>query len=537
MRTDKLNPNALKLALNLAVRGTEEHWQAAAAPLDLDLANAIYQPEIDQLNQFACKRKWWAAGLTGAALITVALDPRSLVVWERFSLGYGVHDHRGFDASGYLRQLVERLIEVDQFGRSPIYRHYLFQVSLAVVLQWLDDQNAGVNSRFRHIPRPPPIGTVIEAVRQSKGLEYSPGGFRPIRELDGRIALLGPLQIAHSFDHGLIVAMAYQAAALDPHPLSVTELSDTLERLTESRIPEELGHPAALAAAVVDYARHEATRSQWIALFRGHWRQQQDAYDMGGRVFRMIRSINRRQIKRQHSKTREKLSALELSIALYLGCEESARIGRQKRAEGMRWKGLPWVAKGRMDSFGAELLKRWSGLEIPAAPEVAFLTFEPANAVPAAATKMATAKQSVGSRFKTGTLAERYFQAHHASMDPAFQGKCLDMTTSGDGHDFQILQPSGQRCWVEVKGSRLARGNIRMTATQWAMAQRKGADFYLAIVRNLDATPFVQIIRDPARYLHIRQVVEIRKTVFFHADDAAIERALSKTGPEYALTT
>ena len=524
-----LSTDTLKKAMNLAVCGTTGPWQAASTPLDLDWALRVYQPEIDLLNELKTPKNRVSAGMTAAGLLMAAIDPRVLTVLERFSRGKCVHDEQGFDAPGYLMHLMRRVTEIDSFGRNPVYQHYLFQIALAVLVQWLKDQDNGIESRFLATPSAPPLGELLEKVRRLKGHLPMAGGFRPIAELSGRVPDLGPLHIAHVKDEGLVLSMAFRAAEAEGLSTTLSELSATLKRTLAMNIPPELAHPGVLAAAVVDNTLHPETLPQWDALWTGQWQEDHTGSDMAGRIFKKVRDTNRRQIKWRRAKTRSGETPLEMTIDLYRSCRDAARVARQERCLNMRWTAMPQVSNVRDGELAKALNGRWADLDIPEVPELAFLTFAPPDAPPPQKAHMKAAERVIGNRQETGRLAEQYFKAHHASIDPRFAGECIDKTTSGEGHDFQTVSALTARTWVEVKGTAGPTGGVEMTLPEWVMAQRKGDDYYLVIVRNLAGSPYTEVIPNPAKYLGIRQRSYTRKEIRIHASERQIRDALQRS--------
>jgi hypothetical protein len=524
-----LSPDQLSKAMNLTIRGTTGPWQAATTPLDMDWAVQVFQPEIDLLNQLKIPKTRVSAGIIAAGLLMASIDPGVLTVLERFSRGKSVHDERGFDAPGYLMHLMRRVTEIDSFGRNPVYQHYLFQIALAVLLQWLKDQDNGIESRFLATPPAPPLGELLEKVRRLKGQLPTPRGFRPVDELQGRVPALGPLVIAHPLDQGLILSMVYEAADAEGLTVSRYELAQSLDELMKRKIPEELANPGILAAAVIDHALHPQTQPQWDLLWNGGWREDETGRDMAGRVFKKIRDTNRLQLKRQRNKSPDKLPpALKMTIDLYRSGRDAADMARQKRCANMRWTSSPQASDIRAGKVAKALTQRWADLEIPKAPELAFMTFAPVGATPPPPAQVAAVKRAMGNRQETGRLAEHYFQAHHASIDPVFEGECIDMTTAGKGHDFQTVSVPGGRKWIETKGTAGPDGGVEMTMLEWEMALKKGDDYYLVIVRNLAAIPYTEVYQNPAVHLKAERRPYVKEEVRMQISHKLLKAALKR---------
>jgi Domain of unknown function (DUF3883) len=107
-------------------------------------------------------------------------------------------------------------------------------------------------------------------------------------------------------------------------------------------------------------------------------------------------------------------------------------------------------------------------------------------------------------RIKTGEEAEDFFQVYYPELT-VFSGATLeDMRKLGVGFDFRANFP---KCYsvIEVKGLRAAQGAISFTDKEWGVAGVLGDDYYLALVRSLDTTPDLQLIKNPVKQVPVKR--------------------------------
>ncbi len=107
-------------------------------------------------------------------------------------------------------------------------------------------------------------------------------------------------------------------------------------------------------------------------------------------------------------------------------------------------------------------------------------------------------------RIKTGEEAEDFFQGYYPKLT-VFSGATLeDMRKLGVGFDFRANFPS---CYsvIEVKGLRSAQGAISFTDKEWGVAGILGDDYYLALVRSLDTTPDLELIKNPVKQVPVKR--------------------------------
>ena len=110
-------------------------------------------------------------------------------------------------------------------------------------------------------------------------------------------------------------------------------------------------------------------------------------------------------------------------------------------------------------------------------------------------------------RVKTGEEAETFFQSNYPKLT-IFSGAMLeDMRKLGVGFDFRANFPKHYSV-IEVKGLRATQGAISFTDKEWGVAGILGDDYYLALVRSLDTSPELELIKNP-----VKQVPVKRKTL------------------------
>lgn len=99
----------------------------------------------------------------------------------------------------------------------------------------------------------------------------------------------------------------------------------------------------------------------------------------------------------------------------------------------------------------------------------------------------------------TGRMAESFFMGWYSHNQDAFpsKGDLKDTREHGCGYDFELLTKDGRKYFIEVKGLSSAEGGIMFTNKEWETAQKKGNDYYLVIVSNLDNDPVINIIANP----------------------------------------
>jgi hypothetical protein len=123
---------------------------------------------------------------------------------------------------------------------------------------------------------------------------------------------------------------------------------------------------------------------------------------------------------------------------------------------------------------------------------------------------MKTIKASpiIRSNFKqmqeTGREAECYFINYYRTIEAFAKASIADARLFGDGYDFQLTL-TDKYFLTEVKGLKLANGNIRMTQKEYEKAIEYKTDYVLVVVRNLIESPVFYPIFDPINNLHFEK--------------------------------
>ena len=100
-------------------------------------------------------------------------------------------------------------------------------------------------------------------------------------------------------------------------------------------------------------------------------------------------------------------------------------------------------------------------------------------------------------RAPTGKAAENYFIQYYSETSIPKKGHLMDCRDLGCGYDFKISSNDSE-IFVEVKGLADVSGGILFTDKEWQVAQEKGNDFYLCIVKNIGVIPEINFIQNPA---------------------------------------
>lgn len=132
----------------------------------------------------------------------------------------------------------------------------------------------------------------------------------------------------------------------------------------------------------------------------------------------------------------------------------------------------------------------------------------------------AKVKPIIKTRFKklqqTGLEAEQYFVSNYNSIEIFNGGSIEDARLYGDGYDFQI--DVGQNSFLaEVKGIRARRGKFRLTENEFIKAREYEADYFVALVMNLEENPIFKVISDPINNLKFKEkIVSSKATKEYH---------------------
>lgn len=117
-------------------------------------------------------------------------------------------------------------------------------------------------------------------------------------------------------------------------------------------------------------------------------------------------------------------------------------------------------------------------------------------------------KPLIRTRFKklqeTGLEAELYFLNNYQSIDIFKNGLIDDARLYGDGYDFQITVAE-HSFLTEVKGIRTSKGKFRLTENEYQKAREYQNDYIIALVMNLDNSPFFLTIDNPLKTLKFEE--------------------------------
>jgi hypothetical protein len=128
---------------------------------------------------------------------------------------------------------------------------------------------------------------------------------------------------------------------------------------------------------------------------------------------------------------------------------------------------------------------------------------------------VAEARQFVP-RGLTGHRAEEEFLKFYEQTGFPIRGDLDDCRHLGCGFDFRI-RAGVRTVSIEVKGLSAEWGGLLFTQKEWDVAKELGADYYLAVVRNLDEEHEVLLFQDPASKFapkkQVYTVVQVRWTI------------------------
>lgn len=127
------------------------------------------------------------------------------------------------------------------------------------------------------------------------------------------------------------------------------------------------------------------------------------------------------------------------------------------------------------------------------------------------------------SRGITGEKAEEYFKNNWKSHYPFFS-EIENKTKDGCGYDFKIISDNAKKL-IEVKGMKNLTGGILLTSKEWETAKEYQENFDLFIVSNINETPSVQIITNPAAKLEPKETIQTVIQVNYTVSNKQLEQA------------
>lgn len=127
----------------------------------------------------------------------------------------------------------------------------------------------------------------------------------------------------------------------------------------------------------------------------------------------------------------------------------------------------------------------------------------------------ASRAENVAERLRTGREAERYFLANSEAICGVPSPSIVDVRDEARGYDFAVADR--RSVGIEVKGLRLARGEVLFTDHEWDQANRRRRDYWLVVVGCLDTEPVALMMPDPAATLAAKSVVRQTATISWRA--------------------
>jgi len=124
------------------------------------------------------------------------------------------------------------------------------------------------------------------------------------------------------------------------------------------------------------------------------------------------------------------------------------------------------------------------------------------------------------SKFKqlqlTGVEAELYFIENYQLIGDFRSGTLDDARLFGDGYDFQVKIPS-KYYLAEIKGVREKAGSVRMTEKEYEKAKEYQFDYALVVISNLEESPKITAIFNPAEKINFQRNVTSQVQVSYHS--------------------
>ena len=112
---------------------------------------------------------------------------------------------------------------------------------------------------------------------------------------------------------------------------------------------------------------------------------------------------------------------------------------------------------------------------------------------------------NVAERLLTGRRAEDYFLAHARELVRLDARTLVDRRDAACGYDFAVS--GSDEMVVEVKGMKVARGDILFTDREWVEASIRRDNYWLVVVGCLDTTPTAKVIKNPRGVLEAHCVL------------------------------
>lgn len=513
--------------LDFALRGLPQAFMPAEQRLDYDWAVEQLEPAIMTLDRMRINLDYFTRGVTGAAMLTMMLQPETEAFWQAL-VDRQVHlDRDGYCATGLLYSQIERCRSVESITRRSDYQLYLYQTALGTVSAW---SQYGPERRYRVVPPIPDAAGLIEQLARQLRARNRKDGCRPAAVIRAHTHLIDPPTITHARQPELILELGRKGAKVLGDPPSEDELAQALAWVLALEPDAELSHPAALAAAAVAIARYPQSRSVWTEVFSraGIWCPNEQTgrleANAAGMILRMVVSANR--------SSKPEITALALFERCIKACEMHATYGDIRRR----------IAPRVDPDIQEKLAKHCGKIAATIRPTFEFVTpYElieaetetEATRASSTGTRRKVNRDAPGKRLRTGRIGERYFREHYAEVFPQFGNiELVDRRDHADGYDMLFLTESGQ--YVEVKTVRadIAPSNrLSLTRRQWETATEKTTAYWLVLVILADngEDPQMFALQNPAAYLEARRR-DVTHTQTYYEVSVAEILSLARSG-------
>lgn len=107
--------------------------------------------------------------------------------------------------------------------------------------------------------------------------------------------------------------------------------------------------------------------------------------------------------------------------------------------------------------------------------------------------------QNVAERLLTGRRAEDYFLANSDTLVGIKKNELVDCRQSACGFDFGVKRRP--RLGIEIKGLKMAMGEILFTDREWKEAKTRCENYWLVVIGNLGSAPQGKLVHDPYHVL------------------------------------
>lgn len=130
-------------------------------------------------------------------------------------------------------------------------------------------------------------------------------------------------------------------------------------------------------------------------------------------------------------------------------------------------------------------------------------------------------------RAPTGKKAEEFFIEHFKNNKLPVSGELIDTRDFGVGYDFKIVA-NEEEYYVEIKGVSEIAGGLLFTNKEWEVANKKGDNFFLVIVSDINNSPVIDFIQNPAKKLIPKKNIIKTMQVNWTVSKIQVNKALSR---------